>query len=127
MNVVPFPKRTSEPVHDGTALNVTTARLIASGPCRIAKVIIVRSGSTGRFLLHDAASVDEASDKNLIAALPHGLAQGIVIDLHWPCAAGIVVSVVPRGGVLCFSYTTLKPASLVNAPARAAAALPCPP
>jgi hypothetical protein len=90
------------------AYNVTAAAVIKASPGTLFRIVVIAPGTTGGGLtLNDCATTGAAAIGNEIASIPYSdLTAGQVIDLEWPCKAGIVVSAVPTGGspIYAISY-----------------------
>ena len=92
-------------------LNQTAAAVIKATPGTLHKIVIVAPGSTsGAFTFNDCATTGAATAANEIFTIAYNATAnvaGLVINLDWPCAVGIVCSAVPGGGSPIFnaSYT----------------------
>jgi len=73
-------------------LNIDAAALVKAGPGRLVRIAVLVAGAAGA--AHDVAATGDAADGNRIAVIPATL--GLVLDLDWPCGAGIVI--VPGSG-----------------------------
>jgi hypothetical protein len=87
------------------AINITSAQVIKAAPGILATVLCVAPGSAGSVILNDTTTVGGAAVTNeIFAKLFSALAAGQVIQLKWPCAAGIVVSSVPTAGAFSIAF-----------------------
>lgn len=81
-------------VGNGSAnkLNVTAITAVKASAGRVCKITVVTAATAGNFAVYDVATTGAAATANAIlkytASWP---AVGTVINLDFPCAAGIVV------------------------------------
>jgi hypothetical protein len=95
-----------QPGGNATALNVTAAAVIKATPGTLFRVAVSAPGSAGALTLNDNTALTGNAAANAIVSIPYGsLAAGQIITLDWPCAAGIVVSAVPTGGVFAATFS----------------------
>lgn len=69
-------------------LNITAAAIIKGAPGRVVRISVVVAG-TAAGSVNDVATTAGAAAANQIAAIPNAVG---VIQLDWPCTAGIVVT-----------------------------------
>ena len=80
-------------------LNLTAgAHLIKGTPGRVAKISVLVAGAAGT--LNDCATTGAVATANEIMAIPATVG---LIDVDWPCAAGIVATV-GAGQTIAISY-----------------------
>jgi phage terminase large subunit-like protein len=89
--------------------DITAAAVIKATPGRLRRIVVQVAGSAGSWTFNDCATVAAAAASNQIATLAYnatGLVAGMPVTFDWPCAVGIVVSVVPSAGspVLAVSW-----------------------
>lgn len=93
-----------------SSLNLTAAVAIKASAGRLRRIVIIAPGSTsGTFTFNDCATTGAAVAGNAIFVMAYNAAAnvaGLVINLDWPCATGIVLSAVPGGGspIVAVSY-----------------------
>jgi hypothetical protein len=100
-----------------SALNITAAGIVkkdannAALPGTLFSLLINAVGSAGVLTLNDTDTVAHAAAANQICTLTTAqltsilAASGPRIELPWPCAIGIVVSVISGGIVIAAAYT----------------------
>ncbi len=81
-------------------LNVTAAAVVKASAGRAGKIVVIAPGTTGGVLtLNDSATTGGASAANTIYTAGFAaLSVGLVINLDFPVANGLVVSAVPSAG-----------------------------
>lgn len=82
------------------ALQINAAGVIKAGPGILVRISVVTAGS---ITVNDAATTGAAGAANQIFI--GAVTAGQVIELDWPCGAGIVVSSVTGGAVIAVAYT----------------------
>jgi hypothetical protein len=89
-----------------SALNQSAAGVIKASPGRLCKITIITAGTAGSsWQFNDCTTTTAAAAANVIFEAPDTAAIGSVFTLDWPCAAGIVLSVVPTTGVCAVSFS----------------------
>jgi hypothetical protein len=85
-------------------LNVTASSVVKVGAGRVCKVTIVAVATAGTFGVYDAATTGAAATANAILQYASGYpAVGTVINIDFPCIAGIVVNP-GTGGQVAVSF-----------------------
>lgn len=81
-------------------LNVTAAAVVKASAGRAGKLIVIAPGSgSGSLTLNDCATTGAATTANQIYTIGYAaLSVGLVVDLDFPVANGLVVSAVPGAG-----------------------------
>lgn len=84
---------------ESSALNVTAAAVIKATPGTLGKFIVVTApGTSGALTFNDCASVGAATTANEVYSIAYTAATaGLVVNIDFPCAVGIVVSAVGGG------------------------------
>jgi len=82
------------------AINLTSAQVIKAIPGVCVKVVCVAAGTLA---LNDCATTGAAAATNNFFPLALSMTAGQVLELNWPCSAGIVASVVTGTFSIAFS------------------------
>jgi len=79
--------------------------LVKATPGRVARISVITAGTAGNLAVNDSATTGGVAAGNIIWSLAFGsVTVGQIIELEWPCAKGIVVTV-PTGGAVSVSYS----------------------
>jgi hypothetical protein len=80
------------------------ANLVKATPGRIVRLSVVTIGTAGALMVNDCSTIGAVTAANTIYEMGFaGATEGLVVDLQFPCAYGIVVTV-PTGGAVSASY-----------------------
>ncbi len=86
--------------------DVTAAAVIKALPGVLAQVIINTAGTAGSLTFNNTTTTGGATTANQIITIAFGsLTVGEVLNLNFPCSAGIVLSAIPTGGVISIAYS----------------------
>lgn len=85
-------------------LDITAATVVKASPGTLYRVSVITAATAGTMGAYDAATTGGASASSAIfSASSNWPAAGTVIELQWPCQAGIVVNP-GTGGVVSVSF-----------------------